>query len=200
MDQPIWGHVYEHTIQHSRGGSARVSLANMAAPRIEPEIAFKLREPVPTGCSDPGVILRSVEWHARSFEIVSCHYADWKFSGPDSVIDFSHHAALIIGEPEEVRPGDIARLTDALRDCRVTLYRHDDLADAGVGGNALGHPALALGLLADVVAAQPEAAPLVTGEIVTTGTLTAAMPVMPGETWRTETDGLPLPPLKAVFE
>lgn len=200
MDQPIWDHVYEHTVQYSSNGVAMLSIAGMVAPRIEPEMAFKLRSPVPAGCSDPGAVLKSVEWVARSFEIVDCHYADWKFAGPDSVIDFSHHAALIIGEPREVRAAEIGSLVAALRDCRVTLLRDAELVDSGVGSNALGHPALALAYLADVVASQPEAPPLVAGEVVTTGTLTAAMPVRSGETWRTETDGLSLPPLSVIFE
>ena len=199
MDQPIWDHVYEQTVQYASGGVSMLAIAGMVAPRIEPEIAFKLRRPIPAGFDDPAAVLESVEWVARSFEIVDCHYADWKFAGPDSVIDFGHHAALIIGEPREVGATEIGSLLDALRDCRVTLFRDAESVDDGVGSNALGHPALALAYLADVVATQPEAAPLATGEVITTGTLTAAMPVRVGETWRTETDGLALAPLTLTF-
>ena len=199
VHQPIWGHVYAHTVHHARDNAAEQSLARMVAPRVEPEIAFKLRAPLSPGCADPAVVLRSVEWVARTFEIVDCHYADWKFTGPDSVIDFSHHAALIVGEPCEIAESDIPHLVSALRHCRVTLFKDGTLADSGVGSNALGHPALALALLAGVVASQPEAAPLEAGEIVTTGTLTAALPIKSGETWRTETGGLPLPPLTVRF-
>ena len=78
--------------------------------------------------------------------------------------------------------------------------RDGELVDTGVGANALGHPLWALGLLADVLASQPEADPLLAGEIVTTGTLTAALTVRSGETWRTETEGLPLPPLTVVLQ
>jgi 2-oxo-3-hexenedioate decarboxylase len=34
--------------------------------------------------------------------------------------------------------------------------------------------------------------PLAAGEIVTTGTLTRAMPIRPGETWSTSLHGIPL--------
>jgi 2-oxo-3-hexenedioate decarboxylase len=37
-----------------------------------------------------------------------------------------------------------------------------------------------------VLASQPAAPPLAAGEIVTTGTLTDAWPVTPGETWRSD--------------
>ena len=193
--EPIWGHVYEHTVQFTRDNSAAISLSGMVAPRIEPEIAFRLSAPIPLECDDPAMILRSAEWMARTFETVDCHYAAWKFRGPDSVVDFSHHAALIVGEPVAIRETDIARLVDQLRDCRVTLSREGETVDTGVGSNALGHPALVLALLADVIGAQTEAEPLTAGEIITTGTLTAAMPVRAGETWRTEVDGLALPAL-----
>ncbi|MEX1254119.1 MAG: fumarylacetoacetate hydrolase family protein [Dehalococcoidia bacterium] len=205
VHQPIWDHVYAHTLHHARDGSATLSLSRMVAPRIEPEIAFKLRAPPPTGCQDPALVLESIEWVARTFEIVDCHYADWQFAGPDSVIDFSHHAALVVGEPLAVTPDDIQSLVDALRDCRVTLAKDGEVVDTGTGANALGHPALALAHLAEVLASplaapQPEAPPLGAGEVITTGTLTAALPVAPGETWRTDTEGLDLPPLTVRFE
>ena len=45
-----------------------------------------------------------------------------------------------------------------------------------------------------------QGAPLGAGEIVTTGTLTAAYPARPGETWRTELHGIALPGLAVRFE
>jgi len=41
--------------------------------------------------------------------------------------------------------------------------------------------------------------PLAAGEIVTTGTLTRAMPVKPGETWSTSLTGIDLPGLAIAF-
>ena len=67
------------------------------------------------------------------------------------------------------------------------------MADRGVGANALGHPASALAHLASVLANQPQFEPLAAGEIVTTGTLTAAMPIEPGEQWSSQYAGCRLP-------
>jgi 2-oxo-3-hexenedioate decarboxylase len=200
VHQPIWDHVYAHTLHRARDGSATLSLAGMIAPRVEPEIAFGLRAAPPAAVDDPARVLESVEWAARAFEVVDCHYADWRFTGPDSVIDFSHHAALVVGEPLAVEPGDIPSLVDALRDCRVTIAKDGEVVAEGVGANALGHPALALAHLAEVIASQPDAPPLAAGEVITTGTLTAAFPAARGETWRTNTEGLALPPLTLRFE
>ena len=44
----------------------------------------------------------------------------------------------------------------------------------------------------DALAADPASPPLAAGEIISTGTLTRALPVRPGETWSTKLTGLPL--------
>jgi 2-oxo-3-hexenedioate decarboxylase len=93
----------------------------------------------------------------------------------------------------------VAHWSASLRDCRALLLRDGQIADRGLGANALGHPALALAFLADVLAGQPQFEPLGAGEVVTTGTLTAALPIAAGETWRFELDGIALAPLSIRF-
>jgi 2-oxo-3-hexenedioate decarboxylase len=68
-----------------------------------------------------------------------------------------------------------------------------------VGANVLGSPLVSLGYLVDLLKKQPDAEPLRAGEIVTTGVLTDAHPVAPGETWHTEISGLPLEGLAIAF-
>jgi 2-oxo-3-hexenedioate decarboxylase len=196
---PIWAHVYEDTLIHARDNAATLSLAGSVQPRIEPEIAFKLCAPLPAGCNDPATILQSLEWLAPSFEIVDCHFQDWRFKPADAAADFSLHWRLIIGTPYAIRRDEIATLVSRLRDCQVTLRRDGTITDRGVGANALGHPALALAFLADIVARQPQFDPLTAGEVVTTGTLTAALPIAPGETWTTDYTGLPISGLTIGF-
>ena len=68
----------------------------------------------------------------------------------------------------------------------MQLRRGAALVDTGVGANVLGSPALALAHLAGVLAGDREAAPLEAGELVTTGTVTDAWPVAPGQTWTSD--------------
>ncbi|MBI4194021.1 MAG: fumarylacetoacetate hydrolase family protein [Betaproteobacteria bacterium] len=187
---PIWAHVYDDTLIHAREDAATVSLAGGAQARLEPEIAFRLRGTIETGCRDPATLLEGIEWYAPSFEIVCCHFPDWKFSPPDSAADFSFHWRLIVGTPVHVRREDIATLVEQLRDCQVTLARNGVTVGRGVGANALDHPALALAFLADLLSKQPRFDPLAAGEIITTGTLTPAFPIKPGETWSSRYSGL----------
>lgn len=188
---PIWAHVYDRTLIYAANNSATVSLKGSVQPRIELEIAFKLKAPVPTGCKDPTIILESIEWLAPSFEIVDCHFPAWKFKPADAAVDFSFHWRLIIGTPYEIRRTEIPDLVTQLRICKVTLSQNGEIRDRGAGANALDHPCLALAFLADILAQQPQFDPLASGEVITTGTLTAALSIKPDETWSSRYEGLP---------
>ena len=196
---PIWAHVYDQTLVPAENQRATVSLRGTVRPRLEAEIAFRLAEPLAVGVDDPMKILEKIEWAAASFEIVDCHFADWRFHSADSAADFALHWRLVLGAPHFVRPEEIPALTGQLHDCRVTLRRDGEVMDRGVGANALGHPALALAHLAELLARQPQFEPLAAGEIITTGTLTSAMPVRAGETWSSEYEGLPVAGLTLTF-
>jgi 2-oxo-3-hexenedioate decarboxylase len=51
-----------------------------------------------------------------------------------------------------------------------------------------------------VLARLPQFPPLAAGEVVTTGSLTSALLVAPGETWSTTLSGIALPPLAITFK
>jgi len=188
---PIWAHIYDRTLIRASDQQAAVSLKGSVRPRLEPEIAFKLKAPLPAGNGHPETVLRSIEWYAPSFEIVDCHFADWKFGPADAAADFSLHWRLIVGTPCQLRSVEIPVLAAQLRDCRVALSRNRVVAARGVGANALGHPLSALAYLTAALSRQPQFEPLAAGEIITTGTLTAALPIKPGETWSSRYQGLP---------
>jgi 2-keto-4-pentenoate hydratase len=188
---PIWAHVYDRTVQHATDGKATVSLKGSVQPRLEPEIAFKLKAALPSSVNDPARMLELIEWYAPSFEIVDCHFADWKFGPADSAADFSFHWRLIVGAPCQITNDAIPALVASLRDCQVTLSKGNAVSDRGVGANALGHPLGALAHLAGALAQQSQFEPLAAGEVITTGTLTAAMPIKVGETWSSRYEGLP---------
>jgi 2-oxo-3-hexenedioate decarboxylase len=94
----------------------------------------------------------------------------------------------------------LAGLAEALPGVQVVLEKEGQAVDRGLGANVLDSPLLALAYLVKVLEAQPEAPPLAPGELVSTGTLTDAHPVAPGETWTTRIAGLPLPGLTVRFE
>ena len=191
VDAPMWAHVYDDTLRYATDGKAEISLAGIVSPRMEPEIVFKLRAPVPVACNDPERLLRAAEWYAHSVEIVQSHF-DWKFKLADATADWACHARLVIGEPQRIREQDIPALARALPEVKVALLKDGVRQIEGLGANVLGSPAYALGFLADLLSEQGFMQPLEAGEVISTGTITDALPVKPGETWSTEISGLPL--------
>lgn len=198
VDAPMWAHVYDDTVSYAKDGKAEVSLAGTVSPRMEPEILFKLRTPVPVGCRDAEQLLRSVEWYAHSVEIVHSHF-DWKFKLADATADWACHARLVIGEPQAIREQSIPALARALPGIRVALWKSGVKQIEGIGANVLDSPVYALAFLADLLAEQAFMQPLASGEVVSTGTITDALPVKPGETWSTEINGLPLQNLTITY-
>jgi 2-oxo-3-hexenedioate decarboxylase len=196
VHQPIWGFVYDHTVLRAENGRAEVALDHLAQPRIEPEILFGLKAPPPRS-RDPHAILAAIEWVAHSIEIVQCFHPEWKMKLPDCTAANGLHGRLVVGPPTPVQ--DIADLEARLPAARVVLRRGASQVDEGVGANVLDSPLFALSHLVELLAVQPDFAPLRAGEIVSTGTLTDAHPVKAGETWSTEFAGLPLAGLQVTF-
>lgn len=196
VHEPIWGYLYDRTVVRLDGGEGRCSLRGLVEPQIEPEIAFGLR--AAPGSSDPSALLGSIEWVAHAFEIVQSHFPGWKFKVADTVADNGLHGRLFLGPPQPLAA--LGRNPEeTLRSFTVALSRGGKLVETGKGSNVLGSPLAAFGHLVSVLANQPGSEKLKAGDIITTGTLTAAYRVAAGEAWRTELRGIPLPGLALGF-
>jgi 2-oxo-3-hexenedioate decarboxylase len=178
----MWGMVYDKTLIKASANHAAVKLDRLVQPRIEPEICFRLRK-APTR-ADVEHLVSCIEWMAHSVEIVQCHHPNWKLTIADCTADNGLHGRLIVGTPADMPAPEQLPLVEA------RLFKGGELLDRGLGANVLGSPLLSLGYLVELLKKQPEAPPLAAGEIVTTGVLTDAHPVAPGESWRTELSGL----------
>jgi len=193
---PIWSHVYDSTVHHTPGGNARLAIGHLLQPRIEPEIQLHFARTPPV-TRDETAILESIDWIAHGFEIVQSLYPGWRFRKVDAIAAFGLHGALVVGRPVAVR--DIDDCAAKLRNFTIALSRADGETVRGGGANVLDSPLLAFADLAETLGRQARFAPVQAGEIVTTGTLTRARPVAPGETWATVLDGIDLPGLSITF-
>lgn len=193
--EPIWGTVYDRTLLHAKDDFCPVPLEGLAQPRIEPEICFKLRSaPRSSSAAD---LLAAIEWIAHSVELVQCDQPGWKTSLEHSSAFNGLHGRLVLGSP--IPLAEIHDLEERLRRFEMILKKGETVIDRGRGDIVLGSPLAALGHLVTLLARQPEAPPLAAGELVSTGTVTDAHPVAPGERWSTELVGLPLPGLRLLF-
>jgi 2-keto-4-pentenoate hydratase len=195
LDTVAWAHMYDDTVRYAERNAALLSLARMISPRIEPEIIFKMKSALGGGPHEAAAVLEAVEWIALGFEIIDCAYVDWKFQPSDFVASFGFHAALIVGEPSQVEAATIPALVEQLARFTVQLQKNGELVEEGSGRNVLRSPVLCLGELAAAIARRPGMEPLAAGEIVSSGTLTQAKPIVPGEEWSATVEGLDLPPL-----
>jgi 2-oxo-3-hexenedioate decarboxylase len=197
LDTLVWAHMFDDTVRYAEHDDATLSTASMAAPKIEPEIVFRLAAPVPEGASEPAAVLQSVEWLALGFEIIDSVYTDWTFAPADFVAAFGLHAALIVGTPLRVDDANRAQLAEALPGFKVQLAKDGAVVAEGSGRNSLRSPALCVAELASAVRASSHTAPLASGDLISSGTLTESQPIASGETWTVTVDGLALPPLTA---
>jgi 2-oxo-3-hexenedioate decarboxylase len=198
VDEPMWAPVWDRTVTDAEDGTARLSLDGILQPRIEPEVAFGLRGPVPEG-EDPEALLGAVDWIAPAFEVVQSLYPDWRFALPDATAAFGMHAHLVVGPRSPVTDANRGQLAADLATFELTLSDGSGEVERGTGSNVLGSPALALGFLARVVGRQADQPPLAAGEVITTGTVTNAWPVAPGQAWSTDYGTLGLPGLRLTL-
>jgi 2-keto-4-pentenoate hydratase len=194
---PIWGTMYDKTV-HDLSDAAALPLARFAEPRIEPEIVFGLAS-APAPDMEEAALLSCVDWVAHGFEIVQSIFPQWQFAPADTVAANGLHGALLIG-PRRTIGSDAADWLRTLAAFKINLLCDGEVIDRGHAENVLGGPVSALRHLVGLLAGDTVNPPLAAGEIVTTGTLTRAMPVKPGETWSTQLDGVELDGIRLRFE
>lgn len=195
--EPIWAYMYDKTVIRLSDPSQTCSLGKFTEPKIEPEIVFHFLSTPPTD-GDPLAILDCIDWVAHGFEIVQSHFPRWKFKAADTIADGGLHGTLLLGEPQTVAQLG-GSLEAALESFTIELSCNGELREVGRGFNILGSPLAAIVHLIAVLATQPNSKPLQANELVSTGTITTAQAVHPGETWRTTIKGIALPGLTVRF-
>ena len=192
---PIWGYVYDRTLHDL---ATPLPLAPYSAPKIEPEIMFGLAK-APSPGMDDAALLKCVDWVAHGYEMVQSIYPDWTFTAPDTVIADAMHAALLIG-PRYKTGKNAGEWLRTLTSFEIELFCGGKPMDGGHALNVLEGPLSTIRYLMDLLARDPDNPPLAAGEIVSTGTLTRALPVKPGETWMTKLKGIALEGVSLRFE
>jgi 2-oxo-3-hexenedioate decarboxylase len=197
VQSPIWGYITDRTTRDLASTPA-IRIEDFVEPRIEPEIIFGLKAAPLPGMSE-AALLDCVAWIALGYEIVQSIFPHWKFAAPDAVAAHCVHGALAIGPRHAIA----SRQTDwqhELATFRVELYCNGQLSQCGSGALVLDSPLLALRHLVELLANDTQNPPLRAGEIVSTGTLTLAMPVNAGESWTTKVSSILVEDIALRFE
>ncbi len=197
VHEPIWGPVWDTTLQRLDAAEASVSLTGLSQPRLEPEIVFGFAA-APRAGMTPAELAGCLGWVAHGFEIVQTHFDGWRFKAADTVADFGLHGRLCVGA--RVPVSRFADLGAELAALTLELRCDGEPVDQGVGSVVLDGPLNALRLWVDAMAAQPHHWPVVAGDVVTTGTLTDAWPLVPGQRWESRLGDARLAGLTLITE
>lgn len=189
-----WGYMYANTVLSLRENPTFEfnQRAMSLQPRIEPEVVLRMASAPSASMSDTE-LLDCVSWFAHGFEVVQSIYRDWKFNSAETTAAGALHQVLLIGRT--IRPAASAskeEFISALGDVKVDLYRNQELMDRGGAKNVLGNPLNALRHLCEILENQSLHPRILPGEIITTGTMTKALPISVGDRWHTtlQQDGL----------
>ncbi|MEU4517766.1 fumarylacetoacetate hydrolase family protein [Amycolatopsis sp. NPDC024027] len=141
-------------------------------PRAEPELVFVLGRRL----AGPGVTaataLAAVDRVYGGIEVIDSRYTDYRFTLPDAVADNGSSAYFSVG-PVGVAPASLDLSLEA-----ALLEVDGQIVDTATGAAVQGHPAEALALAANTLAARGLA--LEPGWLVLTGGMTDAVPLRPG--------------------
>lgn len=172
IDEMIWGRLTDAMLVED-GGS--IDFDRFVHPRVEPEIAFLLKAPLPAQVS-PAAALLAVGGVAPALEIIDSRYRNFRFSLTDVVADNSSSSALVVGP--------WADPTTDLSNLGMILSIDGNIRQIGSSAAILGNPIRSLVAAARLAAAAEE--PLQAGDIVMAGGATAAEALSPGQHVRVE--------------
>jgi 2-oxopent-4-enoate hydratase len=161
---------------------ATIAMSSLILPRIEPEIAFLLKEDL----KGPGInvanVLDATEGVMPAFEVIDSRYKDWKITVKDSISDNASAALMILG-------GRLTPIEDLdLRLLGMVLEKHGAVVSTGAGAAVLGNPAQSVAWLANKLTEYGIF--LKKGEFVMSGSLVQAVTVEAGSHLRATFDRL----------
>jgi 2-keto-4-pentenoate hydratase len=179
VDEPDFGYILDDMVVSS---ATALPANRFCAPRVEPEVAFLLREPL----RGPGVtaddVRAATEAVAPALEIVDSRIADWKLTLADTVADNASSGAVVLGG--WMPYGEQLDLASA----DAPLVLNGTEIDRGTGSAVMSDPAAAVAWLANAVAGF--GTEILAGQFVLSGSFTGAAFVHPGDRGFTSITGL----------
>lgn len=183
---PIWNYLYD-TATHELTHGFSLLLGERPNIRLETEVALGLCDaPMPSMTEEE--LLSCIEWVALDFEVCTSIFPKWQFEVADAAAT-GVHVALLLG-PRHPIDGSRGDWAACLQTFSVTLSEVAGARFDGGGAQVLGSPIKAFGQLVRELD-RYDGEPLRAGDVVTTGTLTAAPPAAAGELWRSSVKGIP---------
>ncbi|MFQ5762491.1 MAG: 2-keto-4-pentenoate hydratase [Candidatus Bathyarchaeia archaeon] len=162
-------------------GSA-LSMMQLIKPKVEAEVAFILKQDLQGPSVTTADVLRATEGVMPVLEIIDSRIRDWKIKIQDTIADNASSARVVTG-------GALTALGNLqLNLIGAVFEKNGGIVATGAGAAVLGHPAHSVAWLANKLSEFGE--PLRAGEIVLSGSLTAAVDASAGDVFRVSFDRL----------
>lgn len=172
VGEPFAGRLYRDRMRES---GCEIPIDSVRLKVIEPEIAFVVGEDLPPGrATAPNALAAVVRAHA-GIEVPDTRLVDHVSHGAPSLIADNGCSGLYVLGPEITGWPDVQ-----LDRAPVAVTINGEDVDRGTGANVLGDPSVAFLWLVRHLSAHGRG--LRAGDIVSTGTVTAVVPVKAGDT------------------
>lgn len=167
-----------------------IPMSSLILPRIEPEIAFLLKEDLKGPGINAANVIEATEGVLPAFEVIDSRYRDWKITVKDSISDNASAGIMILG-------GKLTSIKDLdLRLVGMVLEKNGSVISTGAAAAVLGNPAESVAWLANKLA--EFGIMLKKGEFVMSGSLVSAVNVEAGSVLTATFDHFG--PVSVVFE
>ncbi len=177
--EPDYGMITNHMV--IREGQP-IAMSSLIVPKIEPEIAFLLKEDLKGPGINAANVLEATEGVLPAFEVIDSRYKDWKITVKDSISDNASAASMILG-------GKLTPVKDLdLRLIGLVVEKNGVVVSTAAGAAVLGNPAESVAWLANKLTEY--GITLKKGEFVMSGSLVQAVTVEAGACLRATFDRL----------
>jgi len=181
--QPDFGYLTAGMVLQS---GAELPVRGLIAPRVEAEIAFKLRQPLRGAAVTREEVLAATAEVAPALEVIDSRIADWRITIADTIADNASSGRVVLGGFRPLDELDLAAVRAELEVGPVGAVARETVA--GRGDAVLGHPAEAVAWLARALFEYDEA--IAAGEVVLPGAMARALTLTPGDTAVARMEGL----------
>jgi 2-keto-4-pentenoate hydratase len=168
--EPDYGHLFADMLCPA---DEPISVESFLQPRAEPEIALVLGADLAGPDLSVADVAAATACVLPAIEIIDSRISDWRIALEDTIADNGSSGGLVLG----AAPVPLADLDLALLGC--VLRRNGRIEQTGAGAAVLGSPLQSATWLANSLTAR--GVRLRAGHVILTGSITAAVPVRPGD-------------------
>jgi 2-oxopent-4-enoate hydratase len=179
VHEPDYGHIFNYMVIQE---NQPIGFSRLIQPKVEGEIAFILEKDL----RGPGItaadVLEATSAVAPAIEVIDSRVKNWKIKICDTVADNASSSCIILGK-KTLLPSQLD-----LRYVGMVLEKNGEIISTGAGAAVMGNPAQSVAWLANKLSEFGDS--LNMGEVIMSGSVTAAVKVTPGDIFEVTFDHL----------